>query len=424
MLPAIPSFTLADHAQQLSYWIIIRTFILSCLALAVILCVWDGTIALPLTGIITTLMIMGGINLLTYFRLRKSLAVTQVEFFIQLLIDLICLSLVFYLSGGANNPFISYFLVPICVSAATLSGNQTLVITSFSIISYSLLLYFHIPLPILSPEHHHGDQHINFHVLGMWLNFFISASLITYFVVKMAKDLRLQEEQLNRWREDELRDEQLMAVATLAAGTAHELGTPLSTMKLLLSELRQDHSDNVSLQEDLKLLQQQVDQCATTLRELVHTAERSKDGQFPLQSIQDFCHKIIERWKIIRPEAKTIVKIFTDEPEQTHRFHPGISQAIINLLNNAADANPENLQIDIFWDSSQLEWKIKDEGPGIPDHIAQQLGKTFIASNTGLGIGLYLTYATIKRHGGNVSLHRRSPTGTLTHLQLPLVNAS
>lgn len=424
MMPSTPSFTLAGHAQQLSYWIIIRTLILVCLIMAVLLCIWDGTIALPLTGIITTLLVMSAINLLTYFRLRQSLAVTQLEFFIQLLIDLICLSLVFYLSGGANNPFISYFLVPICVSAATLSGRQTLIITSLSITSYSLLLYFHIPLPILSPEHHHGNHSINFHVLGMWLNFFISASLITYFVVKMARDLRAQEEQLNSWREDELRDEQLMAVATLAAGTAHELGTPLSTMKLLLSELRQDYADDALLQQDLSLLLLQVEQCATTLRGLVHTAEQTKDGQFPLQYVREFCERIVERWQIIRPDAKTSIAIHTETPEQEHRFHPSIAQAIINLLNNAADANPDNLHINIHWDAMQLEWRIEDEGPGIPEDIAQQLGKTFIASDTGLGIGLYLTHATITRYGGSVNLHKRSPTGTLTHLRLPLTSTS
>lgn len=424
MTPSKHSFTLADHAQQLGYWIIIRTFILLCLIMAVLLCTWDESINLPLGGIIGTLTVMGAINLLTFFRLRKTLAVTQLEFFIHLLIDLICLSLVFYLSGGANNPFISYFLVPISVSAATLSGRQTLIITSFSILSYSLLLYFHIPLPILSPEHHQTNQQINFHVLGMWLNFFISACLITYFVVKMARDLRAQEEQLNRWREDELRDEQLMAVATLAAGTAHELGTPLSTMKLLLGELRGDYPHDAQLQQDLSLLQQQVEQCATTLRGLVHTAEQTKDGQFPLLSIREFCERVIERWQIIRPDAKAIINIQTNENSQEYPFHPSIAQAIINLLNNAADANPENLSITIDWNANQLEWKIEDEGPGIPENIAQQMGKAFITSGNGLGIGLYLTHATINRYGGSVSLHKRQPTGTLTHLCLPLKSAS
>lgn len=423
MILATPSFTLADHAQQLGYWVVIRTFILLCLIAAVLLCVWDGSIALPLTGIISTLVIMGIINLLTYFRLRQTLTVTQVEFFVHLLIDLICLSQVFYLSGGANNPFISYFLVPICVSAATLSGRQTLIITSLSITSYSLLLFFNQPLPILSPEHHHGHQNINFHVLGMWLNFFISACLITYFVVKMARDLRAQEEQLNRWREDELRNEQLMAVATLAAGTAHELGTPLSTMKLLLGELRQDYTDNLPLQKDLSLLQQQVEQCATTLRGLVHKAEQTKDGQFPIEPIREFCTNIIERWQIMRPEAQTDITFTTDAPDKTHSFHPSIAQSIINLLNNAADANPNNLQIHIHWDNTQLEWKIEDDGPGIPAELAQQLGKSFIVSDTGLGIGLYLTQATLNRYGGSVSLHNRQVGGTITHLRLPLTSA-
>lgn len=420
MLPILPSFTLADHAQQLSYWVIIRTFILLCLVIAVCACIWSHTIVQSFIEITSALIVMGAINLLTFFRLKQTLAVTQLEFFIHLLVDLACLSLVFYLSGGANNPFISYFLVPICVSAATLSGRQTLIITCLSICSYSLLLYFHIPLPILSPEHQHTATRVNAHVLGMWLNFFISASLITYFVVKMAKDLRMQEEQLNRWREDEIRDEQLMAVATLAAGTAHELGTPLSTMKLLLSELRQDHCSNHQLAQDLTLLQQQVEQCSIILRGLVHTAEQTKDGQFPQQPIQNFCESIIERWKIIRPNAKSHIAFRNNSPKKQQSFHPSISQAIINLLNNAADADPNNLKIYIEWDDFNLEWKIEDEGPGIPDTIAQQLGKSFVDSDKGLGIGLYLTHATINRYGGSISLHDRQPTGTLTHLHLPI----
>jgi len=176
--------------------------------------------------------------------------------------------------------------VPICICAATLSGTYTIAIASLSVLSYSLLLFFHIQLPVLSPHHHQADHSLNLHVIGMWLNFFISACLITYFIVKMAGDLRAQEAQLNRWREDQLRDEQVIAVATLAAGTAHELGTPLSTMKLLLSELRSEYKELKPLQADLELLQQQVSQCANTLRELVATAEKTKDGQLPSDNIR------------------------------------------------------------------------------------------------------------------------------------------
>jgi two-component system sensor histidine kinase RegB len=381
---------------------------------------WDGTVTLPFTEILIALIVLTGVNLLTFARLRKPLPVTQLEFFIQLLVDLICLSAVFYFSGGANNPFVSYFLVPICICSATLNSRYTLAIAGLSVLSYSLLLFFHIPLPILSP-HHQADHSINLHVLGMWLNFFISACLITYFIVKMARDLRAQEAQLNRWREDQLRDEQVMAVATLAAGTAHELGTPLSTMKLLLSELRTEYKDVGPLQKDLQLLQEQVNQCADTLRELVATAEKTKDGQLPSDNISSYCDNIIERWKILRPDVIAQVNISANPPDMIVQFHPTIAQAIINLLNNAADASPQEIEIDIHWNSQNMQWTIKDNGAGISEEVTAHLGKSFISTKTkGLGIGLLLTQATINRYGGTVSLHNRVPCGTITRLELPI----
>jgi two-component system, sensor histidine kinase RegB len=343
------------------------------------------------------------------------------EFFIQLLIDLICLSAVFYFSGGANNPFVSYFLVPICICAATLNGRYTLGIASLSVLSYSLLLFFNIPLPILSPHHHQADNSLNLHVLGMWLNFFISACLITYFIVKMARDLRAQEAQINRWREDQLRDEQVMAVATLAAGTAHELGSPLSTMKLLLSELRTEYSDNQPLQNDLHILQTQVNQCANTLRELVATAEQQKDGFLPEQNINEYCQTLLEHWQVIRPDVTANITIANNFPQVSGQFHPTIAQAIINLLNNAADACPENLAIHVEWNEQRMSWTIDDNGSGISADITAHLGKSFISTKAkGLGIGLLLTQATFNRYGGSVSLHKRLPLGTTTSLSLPV----
>lgn len=418
-------FTLADHSQHLGYWVIIRTLILICLGIAVVLFLWDGTVNLPFTEILTALVILTSLNLLTFIRLRKPLPVAPLEFFIQLLLDLGCLSAVFYFSGGANNPFVSYFLVPICICAATLSGAYTLAIAGISVLSYSLLLFFHIPLPILSPHHHQADNSINLHVMGMWLNFFISACLITYFIVKMARDLRTQEAQLNRWREDQLRDEQVMAVATLAAGTAHELGTPLSTMKLLLSELRNEYKDLQPLQNDLKLLQEQVNQCANTLRELVATAEHTKDGALPGEEIGSYCTTLIERWKIMRPDVIARIHITDNQTEIRAQFHPTIAQVIINLLNNAADASPQEIEIEIEWDEQQLLWIIKDSGAGIAEEVTAHLGKSFISTKTkGLGIGLLLTQATINRYGGTVSLHERIPHGTITQLALPITRVT
>lgn len=418
-------FTLADHGQHLGYWVIIRTLVLICLGIAALFCLWQDSINLPFTEILIALVILTSVNLLTFSRLRQQLPVTEIEFFIQLLIDLACLSAVFYFSGGANNPFVSYFLVPICISAATLSSRYTLSITALSILSYSVLLFFNIPLPALAPHQHHNENSLNLHALGMWLNFFISAGLITYFVVKMARDLRQQEARLNRWREDQLRDEQVMAVATLAAGTAHELGTPLSSMKLLLTELRDEYQTNITLQKDLTLLQDQVAHCSAILRNLIATAEQTKDGQVSKEAVSIYCKSLLENWQLMRPDVVAHIKLVEDDNVVECQFHPTIAQAILNLLNNAADASPHHIQIDIHWDTQQLYWTITDEGPGINEEVQARLGKTFVSTkNKGMGIGLLLTQATINRYGGEVRLYNRAVGGAITELVLPLMPPS
>ncbi len=150
-----------------------------------------------------------------------------------------------YLNGGATNPFVSLYLVPLAISAATLSVRFTVALAAFCLVAYSLLMFYYHPLQILSPNHEmvlnseHHTMHmtdgnpVNWHVVGMWLNFVLSTLLISYFVLRMARALRAQDAELSAIREKQLRDEQLLGIATLAAGTLHELGTPLATMTLL-----------------------------------------------------------------------------------------------------------------------------------------------------------------------------------------------
>lgn len=415
------TLTLAIPTQHLRQLTIIRSLLLGFLWLSLALSFWVGDIEMPYNKVSSVLLAFSVIHLLTFFRLRKNLIVTEIEFFIQLLIDVICLNTLFFFSGGASNPCISYLLVPICISAATLPWRFTWMITGLCMLAYTALLFFHITLPIFAITHEHEHAGPSWHIIGMWFNFSISAMLITYFVVRMARALRQQDEALNRLREDELRNEQLMAVAVLAAGAAHEMNTPLSTMTVLLSELRDQYKNNPELLPDLQLLTQQVSHCAKTLKQLVQDSSAATHGQFKQQSIKAFCNSIIDRWQLMRPSVNFLLDYADNLSDQTIALDPRLDQAIINLLNNAADASPQHVSIKISSNENILLWSIIDEGSGINKNLHPLLGQTVITTKEyGLGLGMLLSHATIKRYGGSVTQLANHPQGTITNLQFPI----
>lgn len=356
-------------------------------------------------------------------RLRTQLPVVETEFFVQLLLDIIFLNTLFYFSGGASNPFISYLLVPVCISAATLPWRYTWIMSALCILAYSLLLFFNKPLPLFAMDHaQHIHSQLNWHILGMWFNFFISAILITYFVVKMAQTIRGQQNDLNRLREDELRHEQVIAVATLAAGTAHEINTPLATMNLLLTELEAEHKDRPSLAADLHLLKQQVEHCAGILKQLVRNSSAQSQGEVAAKPLQAYADHIVNRWQLLRPQVTYELQLAPEHGQLPVCFDSRIDMAIINLLNNAADANPHNVTVDITLHGNEVVWKILDQGDGIaPEKIAAVGVGPVNSASGGLGLGLLLSHTTLKHFGGSVIQSPNRPKGTITEIRLPLI---
>lgn len=344
------------------------------------------------------------------------------EFLLQLLVDCLVLSGMLFVAGGATNPFVSYYLVPIALSAATLSRGYTALLTFCCLAAYSLLLFFYLPLQALSPSdmpdhaHHHGDG-ISLHVLGMWLNVGISALLITHFVATIAATVRRQKEHINQLREQQLMDENILGVATLAAGTAHEMGTPLASLAVLLGDMQQDHRDNPALSADLQLMAEQVNRCRQSLTQLADTARRHQDGSERRQSVAQLVERLIRDWQVLRPG---VAAEFTVEsgPELETGLPLTVEQALINVLNNAADA-ASALTILVRWNERELVFEIEDNGPGISATTLEQRGKVK-PSEKGLGLGLLLSHASLERVGGRLMLQSRAGEGTLTRIILPL----
>lgn len=383
----------------------------------------DAMLRYDLLALVISVMILAVI--LTVFRLRLDWPVTDVEYFLQLSADVTALTLLLYFAGGSTNPFISYYLVLLTISAATLPWSYTWLMAGFTIGAYSLLVFFYHPLiPVAAMEQAHGmpqQSFFNLHILGMWITFVASALLITFFVVKMARAIREQDAVLAEGRETVLHDEQLLAVATLAAGAAHELSTPLSTMAVLVRELQQDNQGNDELRQDLQLLDTQLQACKHSLQAMVDKSETSMLNRDESFAAVDYVDSLMQRWRLLRPEVHSDFEVITGGNQPRLAVDETMSQAILNLLNNAGDASPEKVEIRLAWDSERLLLTIRDFGSGIPMAMAEKIGKPFVSTKRkGLGLGLFLSHATVARFNGQVALYNHDEGGTLTEISLPI----
>ena len=390
------------------------------------------------------------ITALTYLKLRRNIAatktVTETEFSAQLTVDVLFIFALAYFTGGATNPFISYFLVPLSIAAATLPKRHVAAIAGLSVGAYSLLLFAYQPLEFFSHTGHvstatdhqphlaHSASSIevatvfNPHYLGMWFNFLVSAVLIAWFVSRMAEALRAQENAINQQREQQLYDEQILSIATLAAGTAHELGTPLNSLSLLVDEMTSDDAQSDHQQADLALMKSQIIQCRSSLKKLVHTAQQTQPGDKAAIHIKALVSACIDHWHPLRPEV-VVVNLFADKNIDAVIYcDESLSQALTNLLNNAANASPEFVAVDIQQHSDNIHIIVSNKGEGIPDTILQQFSRQPLhdrrdQNSPGLGFGLFLSNASIHRHGGQLSLRNLEQGGAEAVIQLPLISA-
>lgn len=373
---------------------------------------------LPVTAVVGVVIAMGVLNIATWWRLGRPRAVKHIEYLSHLLADVAGLTLLFYFSGGSTNPFITYYLVPVTIAAATLPWRHAWTVAACSMAGYTFLMFYYHPIPQLG--HINSDGPLSLHVLGMWLNFGLSAGLVTFFIYKMAHALRNRDKALSLTRESALRNEQVLAVATQAAGTAHELGTPLSTMAVLLKEMQDEAPRDSVLQQDIALLRQQVDVCKSRLQHLVTNADRRRMAEPEVLDAEVWLAGVVQRWLVIRPDVSHHFDVNEKRGRPWLAVDATLDQALTNLLNNAADANPEQIAIRLDWQEESVIIDIRDHGPGIAMSIADQLGDTFVSTKSkGMGIGLFLTHATINRFGGGVRLYNHPEGGTLTEVTLP-----
>jgi two-component system sensor histidine kinase RegB len=279
-------------------------------SMAVMVCSWWMQINIP------TLSLLLGIDMLAVFavfaawRISQPWPVREWETVCHVAADTLVLGYLLYFTGGASNPFVTLLLVPIALSAAALSERAVLAVAAIAVAAYTVLLHWYVPLPM--NQFTLDDHGFSLHVAGMGVNFLITALLLGFFINRLARAVRMQQLEVQRVRERALRDEGILAIATQAAGAAHELNTPLSTMRTLLPELRREHAADRVLDEDLELLEGQVDRCRTILREMVAFGKAQLSQEPERVALSAFIHGCVERFHLLRPEAELQLQVQSD----------------------------------------------------------------------------------------------------------------
>lgn len=354
---------------------------------------------------------------------------------IVMIMDLLSLTALLFVSGGSNNPFVLFYFVNLSLAAVVLERNWAWGLNLLSVICFFWLLYGHIEIeqlylgPGARPMSETG--HLSLYQCGLAIAFVTCSSVIVYFMTRLTSELRKQEFSMRRVMSRQAQSEKLEALGTLAAGAAHELATPMSTIAVVAADAEKTilqlpktnhHIDD--LIEDVRLIGSELKRCRKILDRMAFDA-----GQAIGERIQKVPLK--QLWKEIKsglPNEFTSNCVMSDECAETVVQLPlvGLAQAIRGIVQNAVDADPQSTQIKVNVDQQSGEhvWTIADRGPGMSKAILKRIAEPFFttkAPGKGTGLGVYLAQSFVHRLGGTIAFDSRPGVGTTVTIRIPLM---
>jgi two-component system sensor histidine kinase RegB len=333
-----------------------------------------------------------------------------------ILLDVAALTGITWFAGGPANPLAGLYLLWIAAGATLLDGRRAAFLAAACIGAYSLLTRFHAPVHIHDPA-----LALDLHLGGMWITFVFSALTIGWSVSRLTGEVRRRDAELAAAREAALRDERVLALGNLAAGAAHELGTPLATMAILAGEVRDDPRLAPGLREDLVLLSAQVADCKRIITGLVAASGGDRAEALAPVCLRAWIDALLARWRLQRPQVVPALHFAPAGKGPDVTLDETLGQALLNLLNNAADASPASVELVVQLAGGKLHLQVLDRGPGLDAHRLPGLGVHPQASRSGgLGLGLLLAQTAVVRSGGRLAFHAREGGGTCVQLELPI----
>jgi two-component system sensor histidine kinase RegB len=328
-----------------------------------------------------------------------------------------CTGLLFF-TGGPANPFSFLYLVQIALAATTLNGAWTWALTALALGCSGVLFLWHRPLPV---SH---ELYMDLHLRGMWVAFGVAASFIVYFLLRIRRALAGRDAELAASRRLAARQERLASLATLAAGAAHELSTPLGTIAVVMTELQRRAATlgaDAEAMEDLRLVRGQVDRCRAILERMSSEAGETV-GEGPVATpLAALIEGALADLPPLRPVQR---RLDAETASWRLRVPPrAFGQALRGLVKNAQEASPPGAPVSLTVVDEQgvVAVEVSDRGPGIPAAVLERVGEPFFttkATGKGMGLGIFLARTTLERLGGSLRISS-SAAGTRASLVLP-----
>lgn len=377
-------------------------------------------IVLPIALMLSVLAALVVLNILSVGAMRSLSRITNAELFGALLLDVGALSAQIYLSGGATNPFISLFLMQVVLGSVLLERWSSWALVGATSIAFAVLTVFYRPIS-LPPDI--GYSLFELHIRGMLVCFGLVAVLLVMFVTRINGNLRAQDAYVDAIQRQAVEEDHIVRIGMLASGAAHELGTPLSSLSVILGDWQRIKTimADPDLSHDLEDMQAEVKRCKAIVSSILLSSGDARGEQSAATTVHALFNRIIMDWSSARAYGHL-----------RYRDHFGVDlpiaadvvlrQAVFNLLDNAAEASPSGIDVSLARRGDSLELTVQDEGAGFPAEQLANLGKPYNSSKgeLGHGLGLFLVGNVARKLGGELSARNVGRGGAEVTLRIPL----
>ena len=377
-------------------------------------------IHLPLHDMSVVLLVLVAFNLANLLRWRASREVTNSMLFVSLLVDVTTLTAQLYLSGGVTNPFAFLYLLQVILGAVLLRAWAVWTIVVLTAACFAGLTQLYRPLAL--PPDDYGRL-TGPYIQGLLLCFALNAALLVIFITRINRNLRARDARLADLRERASEEEHIVRMGLLASGAAHELGTPLSTLSVILGDWRRmpGFAGNPELLQEIDEMQAQVTRCKGIVSGILLSAGEAR-GESPVETtVNSFLDELVAEWRATRPVKGLSYDNHFGE-DLGIISDSALKQMICNVLDNALEASPDWVGFEVRRAGERLQMVVRDTGPGFAPQMLAQFGKPYQSTKgrPGAGLGLFLVANVARTLGGGVVARNGEGGGAMVTLTLPL----